>query len=117
MNNCIPKDFEAQCRAHFEKACNKHPEFVKNLEYLVPESRRIVLDEIRKTIVQNEEADDLDLEQVLECEENEMLLAIGQGNAEHAIDEAYDAIAVIMRAICRLETEPCKPVTDEDGEA
>lgn len=75
---------------HLEKACKKHPQFCK--KFLTEEgSRKVTLAMVRKMREINPCAQTILGEEVVEIYD-----AYSEGDKLHAIDECYDAIAVLL---------------------
>jgi hypothetical protein len=96
-------------KEHYEHAKQKHPHFCNSL---LPTDRsdEEINDEIdlhlrtaRLITERMEEEGRLLPQMVLNCEVWEMNEAIANGNTAAAIEEAYDAIAVLLRVIDVLE--------------
>lgn len=97
----MPEAFAENCAEHYMKAVEKHPYFADLLFYPADVKsaksdltmRRHILKLLKKPIA----------EAVLRCEISEAVYSFAQGDKAHAIDELYDAIAVLMRMIAVLE--------------
>ena len=83
---------------HYLKAIHKHPYFCDHFAHLTPR-----LEDIRETLAGEQLRGDIAAHDVLMCEIAEMEEEMRAGNAERAVDEAYDAIAVLLRIIDVLE--------------
>ena len=84
--------------AHYVKAVNKHPYFCDHFAHLTPR-----LEDIRETLAGEQLRGDIAAHDVLMCEIAEMEEEMRAGNGERAVDEAFDAIAVLLRIIDVLE--------------
>lgn len=88
-------------REHYEHARTKHPYFcdrlVMNIDFAPS------LENARAYLQQNIERGLVEFEDVLDCELREIQVAISQGDEAHAVEECYDAIAVLLRVIDVLE--------------
>lgn len=110
MTPLLPDDFVGKCVRHFAHACEKHPKFVNAItvsdlyEPALPLTDLIVRlcnsrDRVRRMI----QTANLRVENLMDCKFDEFLVEYAKGNIPAAIEEAYDAIAVLMRTICVLE--------------
>ncbi len=99
---------------HYEHACMKHPNFCDALiasqlpnSPLEENSDRALLDTFLSDIRNNNSKDEKDgnvlFSNLLDEEKWEVLLAITDGDKTQAIEECYDAIAVLLRVIDVLE--------------
>ncbi len=101
MKQCVIDKIES----HLYKTCVKHPDFgVRLPKQTVPAaeaSLRICRENlVRKTSLGLVAPDDL-----LACEMAEVWEAYAKGDIDNAIDEVFDAIAVLVRLIARLVAE------------
>jgi hypothetical protein len=89
---------------HYNHACNKHPDFVKRFgvedEFDWSEFN---LKMYRTKIETETKYDNLGLEAVLLCEVWEFFDAIANERLKEAVEEGYDIIAVVLRAIERIK--------------
>lgn len=89
---------------HYIHAKEKHPYFCDTLvPYMYGIEYSDGLLRVLRNILKNAKPGRLMMTDVLNCEIEEMLNAIVHGETENAIEEAYDAIAVLMRVIDILE--------------
>ena len=97
------KDIE-KIREHYAHACEKHPDFVKRLGVEdVTEWTEFNLKMYRTKIETETKYDNLGLESILLCEVWEFFDAISNDKFPEAIEEGYDIIAVVLRAIERIK--------------
>jgi hypothetical protein len=102
----------AKIREHYEHAKAKHPYFC---DYLLPafpaflgtETMRSLIGEelskIRRGIKLDIEKGEVEWDQLLNCEVWEINEAVVNNNTAAAIEECYDAIAVLLRVVDVLE--------------
>ena len=83
---------------HYFHAREKHPYFCDHFAHLTPR-----LEDIRETLAGEQLRGDIAAHDVLMCEIAEMEEEMRAGNGERAVDEAFDAIAVLLRIIDVLE--------------
>ena len=90
----------ATINEHIEKAERKHPDFVPKIvdESISVSDAKCILENYRSLLRTSETADN-----VIQCECAEAMEAFVYGDNEHAIDEYYDAIAAIVRAIRKIK--------------
>lgn len=94
---------------HYEHAKQKHPNFCDRLcpiEIPVKDAIRhtvITLSLLRKEIEIDEEKHRLMWDSLLNCEVWEIHEAIAMEDGKQAVEECYDAIAVLLRVIDVLE--------------
>lgn len=99
---------------HYDHAREKHPNFCDALianqlpnSPLEEDSDRALLDKFLSDIRNNNSKDEKDgnvlFSNLLDEEKWEVLLAIADGDKTQAIEECYDAIAVLLRVIDVLE--------------
>ena len=89
---------------HYNHACMKHPNFVQDMGF--GKSANICAGElarIRKLLEFQNEWGTLSLNAVLTCEVWEFFDAIANEKFREAIEEGYDIIAVVLRAIERIK--------------
>lgn len=93
---------------HYDHAVRKHPMFCNTLtrksmgQWIMDENKD------RATLRLCEEKGIVSADDVLRSEVSEVFSAISQNDFEHAIDECYDAIAVLLR-IADMLTINVKP--------
>jgi hypothetical protein len=90
---------------HYIHAKEKHPYFCDiiksdNLQFDFAEWQ---LEDCRKRLVHAREANVVRWDELLDCEKYEAMVEIDHGNTAHAVDECFDAIAVLLRTIDVLE--------------
>jgi hypothetical protein len=96
-------------KEHYEHAKQKHPYFCDcmNPPYLTPEQIKFTIDDrlhiIRKRIERGYELGNTEWDEILNCEVWEIHEAYANGDTDAAIEECYDAIAVLLRVIDVLE--------------
>ena len=90
---------------HYSHTKEKHPYFADELLTLdgTAENFGRCLAYCRKELAEETEAECATAETILECELYEMKHAIALGDSVHAVEECYDAIAVILRIVDMLE--------------
>ena len=97
----MPEAFAENCAEHYMKAVEKHPHFADRLfcnESVKSAKSDLTMKRHILKLLKNSCS-----EAVLRCEISEAAYSFAQGDKAHAIDELYDAIAVIMRMIAVLE--------------
>ena len=100
----LPRDFLKRATAHYDHAVESHPRFCDYLaESKCVEFARADLAWAREDLALNAKENRSTFSEVLDKEIAETLLAIVEGRGEAAVEAAYDAIAVIMRAISVVE--------------
>ena len=106
-------DIMSRVWEHYEHAREKHPYFADRL--IVSGSTPLWskrLEGVRSWLAKEIEKGKASAETVLLCENAEMFTEIEEGNTSAAIEEAYDAIAVLLRTIDVLEGR--QPLGDPD---
>lgn len=90
---------------HYDHAREKHPYFCDTLlsSTLPPTYHEEVLSGTRRMLLTEQSFNQLRALSLLECEEDELKLAISRDDISNAIEEAYDCIAVLLRVIDVLE--------------
>lgn len=91
-------------KQHYEHAKQKHSYFADEITRIEDESfwrRREI--SYRRTLKTRIELNNVGVDDVLNCEVCEMLHAFTAGNTAAAVEECYDAIAVLLRTIDVLE--------------
>lgn len=96
---------------HYVKAIEKHPHFCDNLlpekdstiEVSLQEAIKIHLDHYRRTVEVCTHNGNLLWNDILDCEKFEAIEAMANGDTAAAVDECFDAIAVLLRVIDILE--------------
>ncbi len=91
--------------AHVNKACTKHPLFVDRMPAKTPQAAEANLALCRENLARKKELLLVEPDDLLACEMAEVWEAYAKGRHEEAIDEVYDAVAVLVRLIARLEAE------------
>ena len=110
----MPQSFFDRSYDHFCKALKYHPFFADRFSAVGnPEAD---LELRRRQLKMFEERKWLSACDVLNCEVAEAVLAQREGNVPHAIDECYDAIAVLMRMVSVLEGKQKLGREAHDGE-
>lgn len=91
-------------REHYEHAKQKHSYFADEITRIEDESfwrsREI---RYRRTLKTRIELNNVGADDVLDCEVCEMFHAFTAGNTAAAVEECYDAIAVLLRVVDVLE--------------
>lgn len=85
---------------HYAHAKEKHPYFC---DWPTIHPLSIHLDRMRAYLSEKVSYGDVDPYAILECELAEAQDALNEGNSAHAVEECYDAIAVLLRTIDVLE--------------
>lgn len=88
---------------HYNHACTKHPNFVQDME--IGKCADITAGRLarkRKILEYQNKWGELSLSAVLTCEMWEFFDAIANARLQEAIEEGYDIIAVVLRAIERI---------------
>lgn len=91
--------------SHYAHAKEKHPYFCDTIKYdsLPYDFAGWLLGDCRQRLVHAREANIVRWDQLLDCEKYEAMVEIDHGNTVHAVEECYDAIAVLLRTIDVLE--------------
>ena len=90
---------------HYIHAKEKHPYFCEALlpEWMPAEERGKVITDTLRYIREDMKENGANMCGVLSEEDYEIFEAINNGDTAHAVDECYDAIAVLLRTIDVLE--------------
>jgi len=88
---------------HYAHAKEKHPYFCDRITCLSDVGSDTHLDIYRSTLATEIEASDVEACTVLQCEVCEAMQAYTHGDTAHAVEECYDAIAILLRTIDVLE--------------
>lgn len=90
---------------HYEHAREKHPYFCDELlsPTLPPTYHEEVLSGTRRMLLTEQSFNRLRALSLLECEEDELRLAISRDDISNAIEKSFDCIAVLLRVIDVLE--------------
>lgn len=88
---------------HYCHAKAKHPYFCDIITCLSESGANTHLDIYRSTLDAEIKVDDVEADTVLMCEYYEAIHAYTRGDTASAIEECYDAIAVLLRVIDVLE--------------
>lgn len=99
----MPSDFSTRARVHYAKALEKHPMFFADMFVYDDTSLGEQLEAIRDGLEMDDGCEAVEANDLLTCEMYEAFVENKKGDAPRAIDELYDAIAVIMRMIAVLE--------------
>ena len=97
------KDIE-KIKEHYAHAREKHPDFVQDMG--VGKYAKICAGKLarkRKILEYQNEWGELSLSAVLTCEMWEFFDAIANARLDEAVEEGYDIIAVVLRAIERIK--------------
>ena len=104
MIRAFPKEWVGRCSLHFCKAVEKHPVvFVSTFTDKSKQDAIDILADRRWKLKKLVDGCAVTVFPLLECEFYEALVEYTSGNMDAAVDELYDAIAVLMRAICVIE--------------
>lgn len=110
-----PVDIE-KIRQHYIHAKEKHPHFCDALTYHTSYGVRMELGEAREELSFDAENQSVTPLTVLKCEAWEIIDAVIRGDKEQAVEECYDAIAVILRVVDVLEgRQPIGERAAEEG--
>lgn len=90
-------------REHYEHAKEKHPYFCDKLNYYTKKGADNDLSFYREFLKIGIEDESVAVRDVLACELAEMHREIVYGNTAAAVEECYDAIAVLLRVVDVLE--------------
>ena len=116
----------ARIAAHYDHARAKHPRFA-DLFYRGEKKESFkgfadyLLYKWREAVATGIERNDLDAISVLMCEMAETIHAYAHGNKAAAVEECYDAIAVLLRMVDVLEGrqalgDPNAPIDEAEKE-
>lgn len=100
-----PKDWIGRASAHYMHACEKHPHFADTLlpDNATPFDIRNRLKECRVELANESQQRRVNAMALLDCEVAEACHEIIRNNRQKAIEEIYDAIAVLFRMADLLE--------------
>lgn len=90
-------------REHYEHAKQKHPYFCDIITCLSDSGADTHLDIYKATLAAEIATNSVEASTVLSCEYYEAVQAYTRGNTDSAIEECYDAIAVLLRIVDVLE--------------
>lgn len=90
---------------HINKAYLKHPLFVDRLPAKTPQAAEANLALCREQLARKKELLLVEPDDLLTCEMAEVWEAYAKGDIDNAIDEVFDAIAVLVRLVARLVAE------------
>lgn len=90
-------------REHYEHAKRKHPYFCDMITCLSETGADTHLDIYRSTLVAEIATDNVEAGTLLSCEYYEAMQAYTRGNIAAAVEECFDAIAVLLRVVDVLE--------------
>ena len=88
---------------HYADAREKHPYFCDIITCLSESGADTHLNIYRATLAAEQEAEAVETGTLLYCEFCEAMQAHTHGNITHAVEECYDAIAILLRTIDVLE--------------
>lgn len=88
---------------HYIHAKEKHPYFCDRITCLSETHADIHLKLLRALLREEKRVGDVEAVYVVRCELYEAVQAYAHGDTAHAVDECYDAIAVLLRTIDVLE--------------
>lgn len=104
---------------HYAHAIEKHPYFCDIIRTgdLPFDFAKFHLEDCRRRLVHARDANVLRWDELLDCEKYEAMVEINSGNTVRAVEECYDAIAVLLRTIDVLEGRQKlgKPTTKGNG--
>ena len=89
-----------QIASHYAHAKEKHPYFC---DMLTIHPLSLYLDRMRALLSEQMSRGDVYLYAILQCELAEAQDALNEGDTAHAVEECYDAIAVLLRTVDVLE--------------
>jgi len=101
---------ERKIQVHLEHAKRKHQHFADALtyEYVEPNTPARALSIFRDQIAAQIRDGKVYAKTILNCELAEVYEAIAAGRAEDAIEEIYDAVAVLLRMAEWVNEKGCK---------
>lgn len=102
---------------HYAHAREKHPYFCDIITCLSESGADTHLDIHRSTLKAEADNGCVEVGTVLMCEFYEAIQAYANGNTAHAVEECYDAIAVLLRTIDVLEGRQKLGKPEAKGEA
>lgn len=104
---------------HYAHAKEKHPYFcdIIKSDGLPFDFAGWHLEDCRKRLVRVRGANIVRWDELLDCEKYEAMVEINHGNTAHAVEECYDAIAVLLRTIDVLEGRQKLGKPETKGEA
>ena len=94
---------DERVRLHYDHALEKHPYFCDIITCLSDVGSDTHLDIYRSTLRAESENEAVEVGTLLGCEFYEAIQAYTRGDTAHAVEECYDAIAVLLRTIDVLE--------------
>lgn len=103
--------------AHYDHAKKKHKYFCDRITCLSDVGSDTHLDIYRSTLAAEKKVSDVEAYTVLMCEVYEAIQAYTHGNISQAVEECYDAIAVLLRTIDVLERRQKLGKPEMKGEA
>lgn len=117
-NEISTEEFIEKSMAHYRHARAKHPYFADSLGEPSDYYSKVRLNHYRTVLSMEKQIGQVRALTLLQCETAEIMEAKAN-NTAHAIEECYDAIAVLMRMIDVLEGRQKlgKPVTIGEYEA
>lgn len=90
-------------REHYEHAKQKHPYFCDKLTFVPADMAARRLESARDILELDIAREKVPFRNVLNCEIWEILESLANGNNAAAVEECYDAIAVLLRVVDVLE--------------
>ena len=113
---------DARIRMHYDHARKKHPYFCDRMlpawaESNIKDHIQRALEDRRARLKQGAGDGNLMWNEVLDCECWEVTEALAHGDTAHAVEECFDAIAVLLRAIDVLEGRQKLGKPETKGEA
>ena len=124
IENIIGTMHTRKIREHYAHAKEKHPYFCDTMRpdfgYSLRKEKKAyacALKSSRDSIVHDIHNGTLSWDKLLDCEIWEMLVAMVDGDAAHAVEECYYAIAVLLRTIDVLEGRQKLGKPEKEGKA
>lgn len=108
--------YDSICK-HYAHAKEKHPYFCDRITCLSSVGADTHLDIWRSLLATEIKVSDVEANTVLMCEIYEAIQAYTNGDISHAVEECYDAIAVLLRTIDVLEGRQKLGKPETKGEA
>ncbi len=96
-------EHDGRVAKHYAHAREKHPYFCDMITCMSKTSVNMHLKHLRSILAAGIEYGCVEASTVLSCEIYEAFQAYARGDTAHAVEECYDAIAVLLRTIDVLE--------------
>lgn len=110
-------EHDGRVAKHYAHAREKHPYFCDMITCLSKDGANTHLDIHRSTLAAEVENNRVEVGTVLMCEFYEAIQAYTHGDTARAVDECYDAIAVLLRTIDVLEGRQKLGNPEKEGSA